>query len=89
MTTAALTHVTELLDHLDKLKALHRANESPSFGQVELLFDLAAVARASLAAPDQAARPTAWPTQATPVEKAARRLVELVAAALMQKGSVT
>lgn len=88
MTASALAHVVELLDHLDRLKALHRANESPSFGQVELLFDLAAVVRASLAAPDPSARPAAWPTQATPVEKAARRLVELVAASLMQKGGV-
>ena len=87
--TTATTVLLDMLEHVDKLKALHRANESPSFGQVELLFDLAAVARASLAAPDQFARPAAWPTQATPVEKAARRLVELVAAALVQKGGVT
>ena len=27
--------IADLLEHIDKLKALHRANESPSFGQVE------------------------------------------------------
>ena len=37
--TPATSVMLELLDHIDKLKALHRANESPSFGQVELLFD--------------------------------------------------
>jgi hypothetical protein len=95
MTSATATHLLELLDHLDKLKALHRAGESPSFGQVEALFDQAAVVRASLQVVDgpststtwptsapATTHPTYWPTSSTSVEKAARRLVELVAASL-------
>ena len=71
--------VYELLEQLDKLKALHRAGETPSFGQVEALFDLAASVRAALLRPDPS-RPAAWPTAASPVEQAARRLVALVGA---------
>ena len=70
----------DLLEHIDKLKALHRANESPSFGQVEALFDHADQVRQAFTLP---ARPTRapWPT-GNQTEKAARRLVELVMAAL-------
>lgn len=57
MTPAALIRVQTLLEQLDKLKAVHRAGETPSFGQVEALFDQAAVVRA-----DIASRPAAWPT---------------------------
>jgi len=57
MTPAALVRVQALLEQLDKLKALHRAGETPSFGQVEALFDQTAAVRA-----DIAAMPAAWPT---------------------------
>jgi hypothetical protein len=77
----ALLQTFELLEQLDKLKALHRAGESPSYGQVEALFDQAAAVRAALHAPDPS-RPAPWPTSChpTPLEQTARRLVELVAA---------
>lgn len=78
--TPATAMLLELLDHIDKLKALHRANESPSFGQVELLFDYGDQVRRSLGVPADA-RPAAWPTaSARQVERAARHLVELVLA---------
>lgn len=78
--TPATTVLLEMLDHVDKLKALHRANESPSFGQVEQLFDYCDQVRRSLGVPE-ASRPAAWPTaSARQVERAARHLVELVLA---------
>jgi hypothetical protein len=83
MSSPATTALYDLLEHVDKLKALHRAAESPTFGQVEALFDKAELVRRSVGVP---ARP-AWPTQASPVEQAARRLVELVAAQLAGKGA--
>lgn len=77
----ALLRTFDLLEQIDKLKALHRAGESPSYGQVESLFDQAALLRAALQTPD-ASRPAPWPTSShpTPLEQTARRLVELVAA---------
>ena len=78
--TSATTVLLEMLDHVDKLKALHRANESPSFGQVEQLFDYCDQVRRSLGVPAET-RPAAWPTaSARQVERAARHLVELVLA---------
>lgn len=81
MTATAATHLAELLAQIDKLKALHRAGETPTFGQVEALFDQAALFRATLPTPDPS-RPAAWPTAGSPVEQAARRLVALVSAEL-------
>jgi len=78
--TPATSVLLELLEHIDKLKALHRANESPSFGQVEQLFDYSDQVRRSLGVPAES-RPAAWPTaSARQVERAARHLVELVLA---------
>jgi hypothetical protein len=78
--TPATRVLFDLLDHIDKLKALHRANESPSFGQVEALFDHADLVRRSLGVP-AAERPASWPTASShQVERAARHLVELVLA---------
>lgn len=83
--------LVELLDHIDKLRALHRAGESPTFGQVEDLFDRASGLRLLLSA-REAARPAGWPRPqsgyhaAKPVEKAARHLVELVMASLIEPG---
>jgi hypothetical protein len=76
--SAATPHVWALLAQLDVLKTIHRSGESPSFGQVEALFDQAALVRTAMQADDLAARPASWPTM-SPVELAARRLVELVA----------
>lgn len=81
MNSQAALRVVELLEQLDRLKALHRAGETPTFGQVEALFDQAAVVRATLLASDPS-RPAAWPTTASPVERAARHLVALVSAEL-------
>lgn len=85
MSPATTTHVHELLEQLDRLKALHRAGESPSFGQVEALFDLAAVVRASLSAADPA-RSAAWPTpeRTVPrqVEALSRQLATVIAGAV-------
>lgn len=90
MTPAATLSIVELLAQLDKLKAVHRAGESPSFGQVEALFDQAAVVRAALHAVDPS-RPAPWPTTSrprpTPLERTARRLVELVAAQVAARPS--
>ena len=86
MSPTAATHVIELLEHIDKLKALHRANESPSFGQVELLFDHADLVRRTLGVSERGAR-APWPTSSSPTEKAARRLVELVIASLIDPGA--
>jgi hypothetical protein len=72
--------IHDLLDHVDKLKAVHRASESPTFGQVELLFDLADQVRRAFTLPDRTTR-APWPTS-NPTEKAARRLVELVLASI-------
>jgi hypothetical protein len=78
--TPATAVLLEMLDHIDKLKALHRANESPSFGQVELLFDYCDQVRRSLGVPADT-RPAAWPIASSrQVERAARHLVELVLA---------
>jgi hypothetical protein len=77
----ATPHVYTLLAQLDVLKSIHRSGESPNFGQVEALFDQAALVRAALQAADQASKSAAWPTS-SPVDQAARRLVELVAASL-------
>lgn len=79
MSADTASQVSVLLGHIDALKAIHRSGGSPSFGQVEQLFDQAAAVRASMLATDSA-RPAAWPTAASPVEQAARRLVELVVA---------
>ena len=82
MNSASVTRVLDLLEQVDRLKALHRANESPSFGDVELLFDRADEVRRSLAAPRRAAS-APWPTRGgASIELTARRLVELVAATL-------
>jgi hypothetical protein len=89
--TPATAVLLEMLDHIDKLKALHRANESPSFGQVEDLFDRAAGLRLLMSA-REATRPAGWPRAQSgynapkPVEKAARHLVELVMASLTEPG---
>jgi len=84
MTPAALALVFGLLRQVDDLKAVHRSGDTPSFGQVEALFDQAAVVRAALNASDSA-RPANWPTSPTrlsPIEKATRHLVELLVADL-------
>jgi hypothetical protein len=73
--------IHDLLDHIDKLKAVHRASESPTFGQVELLFDLADQVRRAFTLPERTTR-APWPTTHNQTEKAARRLVELVLASL-------
>lgn len=86
MSSTAATHVLELLDHIDKLKALHRASESPTFGQVEALFDHADLVRHALRAPVRSQH-VAWPTTGSATEKAARRLVELVMASLTESGA--
>ena len=79
----------ELLDGIDRLRALHRAAESPTFGQVEALFDQADVVRRGLIAlgskgrgQERAPWPTPDPQPGRATEKAARRLVELVLAEL-------
>lgn len=82
MTPAALTQVTALLDQVDRLKALHRAGEVPTFGQVEALFDQAAVVRASLHAPTADSRAVAWPT--SPAPRAVQQAARLVGHALVQ-----
>lgn len=74
-------HVLTLLAQLDTLKGAHRAGETPTFGQVEALFDQAAVVRAALASPDPS-RAAAWPSAANPIEAAARRLVAALVAEL-------
>jgi hypothetical protein len=89
VTLKAIPVLFELLDHVDRLKAMHRAGETPTNGEVERLFDLASGLRVLLEPCEALQRPPAWPTQGTPVEKAARRLVELVAASLAQKGGAT
>jgi hypothetical protein len=82
MNATVVTLVLELLEHVDRMKALHRANESPSFGDVELLFDRADEVRRALSAPRRAAT-APWPTRGgASIESTARRLVELVAATL-------
>lgn len=73
--------VLELLDHIDRLKAVHRASESPTFGQVEQLFDLADLVRQQLVT--GRAKRAPWP-KTNPAEQAARRLVELVMASLTE-----
>lgn len=82
-----LDSVQDLLLQLDRLKAVHRASETPTFGQVEALFDQAGVVRAALVrhAVGRANRPAAWPTTGSPVEQAARRLVTLIAQQLQQE----
>lgn len=91
MTPAAVPQVTALLDQVDRLKALHRAGEVPTFGQVEALFDQAVVVRAALQAPAADPRAVAWPTSAAPraVEQAARLVGHalLQALATLQAGS--
>lgn len=82
MTPAAAASVVELLDHVDRLKAIHRSGGSPSFGQVEALFDQAAIVRTTLTAADDPTRPVAWPTPPRAIEQAARHLVALVTASL-------
>lgn len=77
--------IVELLEQLDKLKAVHRASESPTFGQVEALFDQADVVRRLVQANDRPQR-VAWPTANRATEQAARRLVELVMASLTEPG---
>jgi hypothetical protein len=74
--------IHDLLEHIDRLKALHRASESPTFGQVELLFDLADQVCRAFTLPERTTR-APWPTS-NPTEKAARRLVELVLASLTE-----
>lgn len=83
----------ELLDAIDRLKAVHRASESPTFGQVEALFDQADTVRRGLIAIGANGRGQArapWPTEprasGRATEKAARRLVELVLAELTDPG---
>jgi hypothetical protein len=78
--------IHDLLDHVDKLKAVHRASESPTFGQVEALFDHADLVRRAFALPERPTR-APWPTSHTQTEKAARRLVELVMASLTEAGA--
>lgn len=82
MSPAMTTQVTALLDQLDRLKALHRAGEVPTFGQVEALFDQAAVVRASLHAPAAEIRAVAWPT--SPAPRAVQQAARLVGHALVQ-----
>jgi hypothetical protein len=86
VTSYAAVALDALLDHLDALKALHRASESPTFGQVEKLFDLAAAVRQSALVPPPRDR-AAWPSAGTATEKAARRLVELVLASVTDSGA--
>jgi hypothetical protein len=76
--------IADLLDHIDKLKAVHRASESPTFGQVEALFDHAELVRRAFSLPDRTTR-APWPTS-NQTEKAARRLVELIMASLTDAG---
>lgn len=82
MTSAALPLVFGLLRQVDALKALHRSGTTPSFGQVEALFDQAAVVRAALTAADPT-RPANWPTspRSTPAPEL-RALVGAVTDAL-------
>jgi len=75
--------IHNLLDHIDKLKAVHRAAESPTFGQVEALFDHADLVRRAFTLPERTTR-VPWPTTHNQTEKAARRLVELVLASLTE-----
>ena len=82
MTPAALTPLTALLDQVDRLKALHRAGEVPTFGQVDALFDLAVVVRASLPPPAANDRAVAWPT--SPAPRAVQQAARLVGHALVQ-----
>jgi hypothetical protein len=75
--------IADLLDHIDKLKAVHRASESPTFGQVEALFDHADQVRRAFTLPARTPR-APWPTSNRQTEQAARRLVELVMASLTE-----
>ena len=75
-----------LLAQVDALKAVHRAGDAPTFGQVEALFDRATEVRTyqvrrTLGLESQLAP---WPTGPWPIERTARRLVELIAHALSQ-----
>jgi len=76
-----LDEVQQLLTQIDRLKHVHRTGEAPTFGQVEALFDQAALVRAALVRMGigRVDRHPAWPTAHSPVEQAARRLVTLVA----------
>lgn len=85
MTAVATSAVSQLLLHIDKLRALHRAAESPTFGQVELLFDLADATRRALLSTDQGHH-ARWPTTATSVEQAARQLVAALTAEIRTSG---
>lgn len=50
-----------LLTHIDYLRGLHRAGQTPPYGEVERLFDLAADVRSDIATAAQLPRPAAAP----------------------------